>query len=136
MKTFRFLRPTLIGVTVVLLAFFFMQGIPLARTLYRRTDLVSARVVQNGEEKLLTETQEVVRAAEVAGMLSRRFQTEESNEPDTYYVYTFEDGTTLTVGVCGEHVFYDGTWYTGAASTPDLFRRLTTARFFTEQPEA
>ena len=62
----RFLRPVVIAASLTLLAFFFMQGLPLAQTLPRRTDLVSALVIQNGEHKLLMEQEEIVSAAEVA----------------------------------------------------------------------
>lgn len=132
-RTLKFMRPIVIAAGVTLLLFFLLQGIPMARTLYRRTDLVSARVVQNGQEKLLTEKVEVTRAAEVAGMLARRFGAKVSGEPDTFYVYTFADGTELTVGVLENDILYDGKWYKGAASTPELFRNLTTSRFFTEE---
>ncbi len=47
-RTWHFIRPTVISVAVVLLAFFIMQGRPLATTLDRRTDLVSVVVTQNG----------------------------------------------------------------------------------------
>lgn len=133
-KTLRFIRPVVISAAVVLLAFFIMQGLPLARTLYRRTDLVSALVMQNGKQVLLTEKDDIVRAAEVPGMLARRFGTKAEGEPDTCYVFTFEDGSELTVGVLGDDILYGGKWYTGAASTPELFRELTRVRFF-EEPE-
>ncbi len=126
----RFLRPVVIAASLTLLAFFFMQGLPLAQTLPRRTDLVSALVIQNGEHKLLMEQEEIVSAAEVAAMLAVRFPVKEEGDPDTRYEFTFQDGTVLTVGVRENHVLYRGKWYTGAASTPDLFRRLTGARFF------
>ena len=129
-KTWRFVRPIVIAASVTLLAFFFLQGIPLAQTLPRRTCLVSAPVTQNGAQKLLTKQEEIVRAAEVAGMLARRFPTQEDGDPDTWYEFTFQDGSVLTVGVRENHILYDGKWYTGAASTPDLFRRLTGSRFF------
>ncbi len=132
-RILKFIRPIVIAAGVTILAFFLLQGIPVARTLYRRTDLVSARVVQNGQEKRLTEQEEVVRAAEVAGMLARRFSANVCGGPDTYYVYTFEDGTELTVGVLDNNIFYDGKWYQGAASTPELFRNLTASRFFAEE---
>lgn len=111
-------------------AFFVLQGIPLARTLYRRTDLVSALVVQDGRQVLLTESDDIAYAAQVPGMLARRFPTKVEGEPDTLYVFTFADGSVLEIGVLGNAVYYDGKWYSGAASTPDLFRRLTAGRFF------
>lgn len=135
MKTLKFIRPVVISAAVVLLAFFIMQGIPMARTLYRRTDLVSARVMQDGKQVLLTESDDIVRAAEVVRMLARRFGTKEEGEPDTCYIFTFEDGSELTVGVLGNHILYNGKWYVGAASTPELFRNLTYVRFFEEQEE-
>ena len=55
-------------------------------------------------------------------MLARRFPTEQKGEPDTCYVFTFQNGTELTVGVYENDIFYNGKWYTGAASTPELFR--------------
>ena len=87
-------------------------------------------MIQNGEHKLLMEQEEIVSAAEVAAMLAVRFPVKEEGDPDTRYEFTFQDGTVLTVGVRENHVLYRGKWYTGAASTPDLFRRLTGARFF------
>lgn len=129
-KALRFAAPIVIAASVTLLAFFLLQGIPLAQTLSRRTDLVSALVTQNGEQKLLMDQEEIVRAAEVAGMLARRFPAKEEGDPDTWYEFTFRDGSVLTVGVLGDRVLYNGKWYTGAASTPDLFRRLTGSRFF------
>ena len=53
-RTWHFIRPTVISVAVVLLAFFIMQGRPLATTLDRRTDLVSVVVTQNGAEQAFT----------------------------------------------------------------------------------
>ena len=38
--------------------------------------------------------------------------------------------TELTVGVYENDIFYNGKWYTGAASTPELFRNVTGSRFF------
>lgn len=135
MKTLKFFRPAVISAAAVLLLFFIMQGIPMARTLYRRTDLVSAVVVQDGRRAELTEQDDIVRAAEVVRLLARRFGTKEEGEPDTCYVFTFEDGSELTVGVLGDNIFYDGKWYIGAASTPELFRNLTYVRFFEEREE-
>lgn len=135
MKTLKFIRPIVISAAVVLLAFFIMQGIPMARTLYRRTDLVSARVMQEGKEVVLTKKDDIVRAAEVPRMLARRFGTKVEGEPDTSYVFTFEDGSELIIGVLENNILYDGKWYTGAASTPDLFRDLTYVRFFEEQED-
>lgn len=132
-KTLKFISPIVISAAVVLIIFFILQGMPIARTLYRRTDLVSALVTQDGQQRLLTENDDIVRAAEVAGMLSKRFPVQEEREPDTCYVFTFQDGSELTVGVVGDNVLYGGKWYTGAASTPELFRNLTKTRFFTEQ---
>ena len=54
-RTWHFIRPTVISVAVVLLAFFIMQGRPLATTLDRRTDLVSVVVTQNGAEQAFTD---------------------------------------------------------------------------------
>lgn len=135
MKTLKFFRPAVISAAAVLLLFFIMQGIPMARTLYRRTDLVSAVVVQDGRRAELTQQDDIVRAAEVVRLLARRFGTKEEGEPDTCYVFTFEDGSELTVGVLEDNIFYDGKWYTGAASTPELFRNLTYVRFFEERDE-
>ena len=137
-KTWHFIRPTVIGVVVVVLAFFVMQGRPLTTTLDRRTDLVSVVVRQNGAEQTFTDQDNIVRAAEVVEMLSRRFKTTQENEPDTSYVFTFQDGRKLEVGVYENDVYYNGQWYTGAASTPDLFRSVTGSRFFvieTTMPE-
>lgn len=133
LRVLKFIRPIVISAAVVLIIFFLLQGMPVARTLYKRTDLISALAVQNGEEKLLTDPGEVVRAAEVAGMLARRLSVKESGEPDTYYIFTFEDGSELQIGVLEKHVLYDGKWYSGAAGTPDLFRNLTASRFFMEE---
>ncbi|MDO4292392.1 MAG: hypothetical protein Q4C65_04080 [Eubacteriales bacterium] len=132
-KAWHFMRPTVIAVTIVLLAFFAMQGIPLAQTLDRRTDLVSVTVTQNGAEQTFTDQERIVQAAEVAGMLARRFPTEEKGEPDTCYVFTFRNGSTLTVGVRDNDILYNGKWYTGAASTPELFRNVTGSRFFVRE---
>ena len=118
--------------------FFIMQGRPLATTLDRRTDLVSVVVTQNGAEQAFTDQDNIVRAAEVAGVLSRRFKTTQEHEPDTCYVFTFQDGRELKIGVYENDIYYDGQWYTGAASTPDLFRSMTGSRFFvieTTMPE-
>ena len=137
-RTWHFIRPTVISVAVVLLAFFIMQGRPLATTLDRRTDLVSVVVTQNGAEQAFTDQDNIVRAAEVAGVLSRRFKTTQEHEPDTCYVFTFQDGRELKIGVYENDIYYDGQWYTGAASTPDLFRSMTGSRFFvieTTMPE-
>ena len=128
-RTWHFIRPTVISVAVVLLAFFIMQGRPLATTLDRRTDLVSVVVTQNGAEQAFTDQDNIVRAAEVAGVLSRRFKTTQEHEPDTCYVFTFQDGRELKIGVYENDIYYDGQWYTGAASTPDLFRSMTGSRF-------
>ena len=62
-RTWHFIRPTVISVAVVLLAFFIMQGRPLATTLDRRTDLVSVVVTQNGAEQAFTDQDNIVRAA-------------------------------------------------------------------------
>ena len=137
-RTWHFIRPTVISVAVVLLAFFIMQGRPLATTLDRRTDLVSVVVTQNGAEQAFTDQDNIVRAAEVAGVLSRRFKTTQEHEPDTCYVFTFQNGRELKIGVYENDIYYDGQWYTGAASTPDLFRSMTGSRFFvieTTMPE-
>ena len=115
-RTWHFIRPTVISVAVVLLAFFIMQGRPLATTLDRRTDLVSVVVTQNGAEQAFTDQDNIVRAAEVAGVLSRRFKTTQEHEPDTCYVFTFQDGRELKIGVYENDIYYDGQWYTGAAS--------------------
>ncbi len=129
----RYLRPSLAAGTVVLAAFFVLQGIPLARTLYRRTDLVSVLVVQDGRQVLFTDKDDIAYAAQVPGMLARRFPAKAAGEPDTLYVFTFEDGSELEIGVLGNAVYYDGKWYSGAASTPDLFRQLTAGRYFGER---
>ncbi len=55
--------------------FHYALGRPLATTLDRRTDLVSVVVTQNGAEQAFTDQDNIVRAAEVAGVLSRRFKT-------------------------------------------------------------
>ena len=71
-------------------------------------------------------------------VLSRRFKTTQEHEPDTCYVFTFQDGRELKIGVYENDIYYDGQWYTGAASTPDLFRSMTGSRFFvieTTMPE-
>lgn len=129
-QVWHFLKPTVIAATVVLILFFALQGIPMNQSLDRRMDIESVRVTQNGEERILTEQEEIKRAAEVAGMLARRFPTEQKGEPDTCYVFTFQNGTELTVGVYEDDIFYNGKWYTGAASTPELFRNVTGSRFF------
>lgn len=129
-KVWHFLRPTVIAVTVVLLIFFALQGIPMNQSLDRRTDIESVKVVQNGSERILTDQEEIRRAAETAGMLARRFPTEQEAEPDTCYVFAFRGGNELTVGVYENDIFYNGKWYTGAASTPELFRNVTGSRFF------
>lgn len=131
-RVLKFIRPIVISAAVVLALFFLLQGLPVARTLYKRTDLVSALAVQNGEERLLSDADEIVRAAEVAGMLARRFSVKESGEPDTFYIFTFEDGGELKIGVLDDRVLYNGKWYSGAAGTPKLFRDLTASRFFSE----
>ncbi|MFR3366409.1 MAG: hypothetical protein ACLTR4_04060 [Gallintestinimicrobium sp.] len=92
-----------------------MQGRPLATTLDRRTDLVSVVVTQNGAEQAFTDQDNIVRAAEVAGVLSRRFKTTQEHEPDTCYVFTFQDGRELKIGVYENDIYYDGQWYTGAS---------------------
>lgn len=130
--TLKFFRPTILTVGLVLIVFFCTQGIPMGGMLSRRVDLVSAQVVTDGKTRELTEDGDVKRAVEVAGMLARRFRATVEQEPDTYYIYRFEDGSQLKVGVWEDKILYDGTWYTGAASTPELFRNLTRVRFFPE----
>lgn len=129
-KVWHFLRPTVIGASVVLVIFFALQGIPMNQTLDRRTDIKAVKVTQNGVERILTDEEEMRSAAEVAGMLARRFPTEQKAEPDTCYVFTFQDGSELTVGSYENDIYYNGKWYTGAASTPELFKRVTGSRFF------
>lgn len=126
----RLVLPPTVSALVVLAAFFMMQGIPMLQSLKRRTDLVEATVRQDGRSVTLTESGDIVLAAEVAGVLARRFGTAEDGEPDTCYVFTFADGSVLTVGVKEDNIFYNGKWYRGAATTPDLFRSLTRGRFF------
>lgn len=129
-KSWHFIRPTVIGVAVVLIAFFIMQGIPMVQLLDRRTDMVSVTVTQSGVSLTFTDQDRIVEAAETAGLLARRFSTEQRGEPDTCYVFTFQDGSQLTIGVNGNDILYNGKWYTGAASTPELFRNVTGGRFF------
>lgn len=129
-KVWHFLRPTVIGASVVLVIFFALQGIPMNQTLDRRTDIKAVKVTQNGVERILTDEEEMRSAAEVAGMLARRFPTEQKAEPDTCYVFTFQNGSELTVGSYENDIYYNGKWYTGAASTPELFKRVTGSRFF------
>ncbi len=131
----RFIIPPVVSAAVTLLAFFMMQGIPMLRTLQRRTDLVSAVVRQDGRMVTLTESGEIVRAAEVAGVLARRFGATVEGEPDTCYEFCFADGSRLTVGVLENNIFYNGKWYRGAATTPELFRKLTRGRFFGQTKE-
>lgn len=129
-RVWHFLKPTVIAAAVVLILFFALQGIPMNQSLDRRMDIESVKVTQNGEERILTDEDEIKRAAEVAGMLARRFPTRQEAEPDTCYVFHFKDGTALTVGVYENDIYYNGKWYTGAASTPELFRNVTGSRFF------
>ena len=129
-KRMQFILPPVVSTAVTLLAFFMMQGIPMLRTLQRRTDLVSAVVWQDGKAVTLTKSGDIVLAAEVAGVLARRFGATVEGEPDTCYEFGFADGSSLTVGVLEGAIFYNGKWYQGAATTPQLFRDLTRVRFF------
>lgn len=133
--TLRFFRPTIIAAAAVLFAFFCMQGIPMGLMLNRRTDFVSVQVVAGEQSRELTEDGQIKLAVEVTRMLARRFRTTVEQEPDTYYIYRFEDGSQLEVGVWENAILYDGTWYTGAASTPELFRKLTQSRFFPQEAQ-
>ena len=58
-QVWHFLKPTVIAAAVVLILFFALQGIPMNQSLDRRMDIESVRVTQNGEERILTEQEEI-----------------------------------------------------------------------------
>ena len=60
-----------------------------------------------------TDQDNIVRAAEVAGSFRDGLRRHREHEPDTCYVFTFQDGRELKTGVYENDIYYDGQWYTG-----------------------